>query len=96
MLVVNIVFKPLPSLEDKGGNSLTTATGNPKTSEDNSTESKTETVNRCQAGVEPLEVSHKNEALKETTVSDSHSTKQKVTSEVAPKKLFPVLLYASH
>ena len=81
------VSKPLPVLETEGENSLTTATDNPKISEGNSTESKTETVNRCQAGVELLEVSHTNETLKETAVSGSHSTKQKVTSEIAPRKI---------
>ena len=81
------VSKPLPALEIEGENSLSTATGNPKISEENSTESKTETVNRCQGRVELLEVSHTNETLKETAVSGSHSAKQKVTSEVAPKKI---------
>ena len=82
-----VSISPLPVLENEGENSLTTATDNPKISEGNSTESKTETVNRCQAGVELLEVSHTNETLKETAVSGSHSTKQKVTSEIAPRKI---------
>ena len=82
--------KPLPAvnaLENKGETSLTTATGNSKISEDDSTESKTETVNRCQTGMELLEASHTNETLKETAVSGSRSTKQKSASKVTPKKI---------
>ena len=97
------VSKPVTTtmlLKARRKTSLTTAESNPsvcserkKTACSSVTQTKTETsengsmtktTNRCQ---KKFQVSNARKPLKETAVSDDSFTKQKVTSEVAPKKL---------
>ena len=65
-------------------------------SEKDNTEAVTESANRCKSEVEVLKVSQRTNLLKETSVSDISSTKQKSTSKVTQNKLSAELGTCEH